>query len=108
MGSGKFSRYVGTVLFFAAMICMVGFVNARTHGSEHYVLWGTALKWVLLTLAGCAAYMAAVGLYHTILAALGLDGEPGIFSSGGRSGPFSGPPPGVTGEERPSDPQALN
>jgi hypothetical protein len=27
-----------------------------------------------------------------VLAALGLDGEPGIFSRGGRSGPFSGVP----------------
>jgi len=44
--------------------------------------------------------MAAVGLYHTILAALGLDGEPGIFSRGGRSGPFSGPPEGYR-ERRP-------
>jgi hypothetical protein len=36
--------------------------------------------------------MAAVGLYHTILAALGLDRQPGIFSRGARTGPFSGLP----------------
>ena len=92
MGQSKFSRYVGTLLFTAAITSMIGFWWSRTTGSESWLIWATALKWTLLTLAGCAVYMAAVGIYHTVLAALGLDGEPGLFSSGGRSGPFSGPP----------------
>src|SRR5713226_10484423 len=92
MGQGKLSRFLGTFLFVAAISCMVGFWWARTSGSESWLLWAQGLKWTLIVMAGCAAYMAAVGLYHTILAALGLDGQPGIFSSGGRSGPFSGPP----------------
>ncbi|MFZ5469378.1 MAG: hypothetical protein ACOZIN_08070 [Myxococcota bacterium] len=92
MGQGKLSRYAGTFLFFAAIVCMIGFWWARTSGSDSFLYWATGLKWTLITLAACACYMAGVGLYHTLLAALGLDGEPGIFSRGGRSGPFSGPP----------------
>jgi hypothetical protein len=103
MGQGKLSRYVGTALFFAAITCMIGFVWARTSGSDSFLLWGQALKWVMITLVVSAGYMAAVGLYHTLLAALGLDGEPGIFSKGARSGPFSGPPPGTT--EAPRSPE---
>jgi hypothetical protein len=92
MGQGKLSRYVGTFLFFAAITCMIGFWWARTTGSESWLFWAQGLKWTLITLAVTAGYMAAVGLYHTILAALGLDGEPGIFSRGARTGPFSGAP----------------
>ncbi len=92
MGQTKLSRYVGLLLFTCAITCMIGFWWSRTTGSETFYVWATGLKWSLLALAAAACYMAAVGLYHTILAALGLDGEPGIFSSGGRSGPFSGPP----------------
>lgn len=92
MGSTKLSRYVGTFLFTVAITSMIGFWWARTSGSGSFLFWATCLKWTLLSLAASAGYMAAVGLYHTILAALGLDGEPGIFSDGGRTGPFSGPP----------------
>lgn len=92
MGQTKLSRYLGTFLFTAAIVCMIGFWWSRTSGSETFLLWGQALKWILIVLVVSAGYMAAVGLYHTILAALGLDGEPGIFSKGARSGPFSGPP----------------
>jgi hypothetical protein len=95
MGQSKLSRYAGTFLFFAAISCMIGFWWARTTGSETWLFWAQGLKWTLITLAVCAGYMAAVGIYHTILAALGLDGEPGIFSRGARSGPFSGPPKGT-------------
>jgi hypothetical protein len=94
MGQGKLSRYLGTLLFAAAISSMIGFWWARTNGSESWIYWAQGLKWTLIILAGCALYMAGVGLYHTALAALGLDGEPGLFSSGGRSGPFSGPPEG--------------
>jgi len=94
MGQSKLSRYVGTFLFAAAITCMVGFWWARTTGSSSWLFWAQGLKWTLIVLVACAAYMAAVGLYHTALAALGLDGQPGIFSRGARSGPFSGPPEG--------------
>jgi hypothetical protein len=92
MGQSKLSRYLGTFLFSAAIACMIGFWWSRTSGSETFLFWGKALKWTLIALVVMGGYMAAVGLYHTILAALGLDGEPGIFSRGQRSGPFSGPP----------------
>jgi hypothetical protein len=99
MGQGKFSRYVGTLLFFVAITCMIGFWWSRTSGSDTFLYWAQGLKWTLILLVACAGYMAFVGLYHTILAALGLDGEPGIFSNGGRSGPLSGPPPDYVPEE---------
>ncbi len=89
---GKTSRYVGTFLFTSSITCMVGFWWSRTSGSDTFMYWAQGLKWSLIALVGCAGYMAFVGIYHTVLAALGLDGEPGIFSKGGRSGPFSGPP----------------
>ena len=92
MGQGKISRYVGTFLFTAAITCMLGFWCSRTAGSDSWLVWAKGLKWTLITLAVCAGYMVAVGLYHTILAALGLDGQPGIFSGGARTGPFSGLP----------------
>jgi hypothetical protein len=92
MGQGKLSRYIGTLLFAAAITGMVGFWWARTTGRESWIYWAKGLEVTLIVLAACAAYMAGVGLYHTLLAALGLDGEPGLFSDGGRSGPFSGPP----------------
>ncbi len=92
MGQGKLSRYVGTFLFTAAIVCMIGFWWSRTTGSESFLAWANGLKFTLIALALAALYMAAVGLYHTLLAALGLDGEPGIFSKGARSGPLSGPP----------------
>ena len=93
MGQSKLSRYVGTFLFAAAITCMIGFWWSRTSGSDTWLFWALGAKWTLIALGICIAYMAAVGLYHTVLAALGLDGEPGIFSRGARSGPFSGPPP---------------
>jgi hypothetical protein len=89
---GKASRYIGTFLFTTSISCMIGFWWSRTNGSDTFLIWAQGLKWSLIALVSCAAYMAGVGLYHTALAALGLDGEPGIFSKGGRSGPFSGPP----------------
>lgn len=112
MGQSKLSRYLGTFLFFAAIVCMIGFWWSRTSGSEAWLYWAKGLKWTLICLAVAGCYMAAVGLYHTLLAALGLDGEPGIFSKGARSGPFSGPPvdahnarvvegAGVIGESKP-------
>jgi hypothetical protein len=93
MGQSKLSRYVGTFLFAAAITCMIGFWWSRTAGSDSWVIWARGLIGTLIVLGVCIAYMAAVGLYHTALAVLGLDGEPGIFSKGARSGPLSGPPP---------------
>jgi len=92
MGQSKLSRYLGMSLFASAITCMIGFWWSRTSGSDTFLFWAQGLKWTLISLGVMAGYMAAVGLYHTILAALGLDGEPGIFSRGARSGPFSGPP----------------
>ncbi len=111
MGQSKISRYIGTFLFASAISCMLGFWWARTSGSESWVIWARGLKWTLIILALCAGYMAAVGLYHTILAALGLDGQPGIFSKGARTGPFSGLPERERAESEVSsktDPESIS
>lgn len=93
MGQSKLSRYVGTFLSFGVIVSMIGFWSTRISGnSQWFFVWAQALKWSLITLVACAGYMAAVGIYHTVLAALGLDGQPGLFSRGARSGPFSGVP----------------
>ena len=76
MGQSKLSRYLGTLLFTAAIVCMIGFWWSRTAGSESWLAWAQTLKWTLIALSVMGGYMAAVGLYHTILAALGLDGQP--------------------------------
>lgn len=94
MGRSKLSRYVGMFLFAAVITGMIGFWWSRTSGSSSWRFWAHGLAATLIVVAACAAYMAAVGLYHTALAVLGLDGQPGIFSRGARSGPFSGPPEG--------------
>jgi hypothetical protein len=91
MGQGKLTRYLLTILFVSAIACMVGFWWARSADSASWKFWALGLKWTLITLAACGAYMAFVGIYHTVLAALGLDGQPALFSKGERSGPISSP-----------------
>lgn len=92
MTGSKFTRVVGTLFFLAGMVFLIGFWWARSTGrSETGLLFGRALQYTMYALIACAAYMGLVGVYHTILAVFGLDGEPGIFSSGKRTGPLSGP-----------------
>src|SRR5690348_8241054 len=92
-GSGKISRYVGTAIFASAMTCMIGFMWGRTSGhAELGLAFGKGLKYTLYVMVACAAYMAFVGIYHTFLAVMGWDGQPGLFSQGERSGPMSSPP----------------
>src|SRR5712664_3977898 len=99
MGQSKISRYIGTLLFASAISCMLGFWWARTSGSESWVIWARGLKWTLIILALCAGYMAAVGLYHTIL------------SARARTGPFSGLPERERAESEVSsktDPESIS
>jgi hypothetical protein len=97
--NGKLSRYFGTLLFVSAMVNMIGFMWGRTtnHG-DLGLKFGIGLKYTMYVMVACAGYMAFVGIYHTFLAVMGWDGQPGIFSKGARSGPFSG---GVPEEKKP-------
>jgi hypothetical protein len=91
-GNSKITRYLGTLLFVAAMTFMIGFWWARSTGASDatslFMMKG--LAYTLYTMTACAAFMAIVGAYHTVLALLGLDGEPGLLSGGERTGPLSG------------------
>lgn len=75
----KFIRYTGTLIFVSAMICLVGFCHGRSEGHlDQARMFGTGLLWTLYAAGVCMAYMAAVGIYHTVLAVTGLDGGPGV------------------------------
>ena len=95
-GEGKISRYVGTLLFLAAMTFMIGFWWARTTNAPTSVglFMMKGLTYTIYVMVVAAGYMAAVGTYHTFLAVMGWDGEPGLLSDGERSGPLSGGPEG--------------
>ena len=77
----KFLRTGAMLLTVLVLVCLVGFVHARVSGGPARA----ALPW-MIGLLGCfgvmalaAIYMAAVGLYHTILAVFGWDGGPGMI-----------------------------
>ncbi len=88
----KLSRYAGTVIFLWGILAMMGFFIARTggHAGAAHAFQKLLMGWVYVVLVA-GGYMAAVGIYHTFLAVFGLDGEPGLFSRGRRTGPLSGP-----------------
>ena len=77
----KFLRTFATLLTVAVLACLVGFVHARVSGgpAEAARPWMYGLLACFGVMALAAAYMAAVGLYHTVLALFGWDGGPGIL-----------------------------
>jgi hypothetical protein len=77
----KFLRTGAAVLTVAVLACLVGFVHARVSGgpAESARPWMYGLLACFGVMALAAGYMAAVGLYHTILALFGWDGGPGIL-----------------------------
>ncbi len=87
----KFTRYLGTFIFLWGVTAMMGFFIARTGGhlALGHAFQRALVAWIWVVVAA-GGYMAAVGVYHTALAVLGLDGEPGLFSRGARTGPLSG------------------
>jgi hypothetical protein len=106
MGGGKLTRMVGSLFLVFGVSLMCGFWWARTTGhGDLGLFFGKGLLYLMYGMIVCVGYMAIVGAYHTFLAIFGLDGEPGLFSSGKRTeGPLSSPdeaskPP--AGDERP-------
>ena len=69
------------ILTAAVLVCLVGFVHARVSGGPAELArpWMYGLLGCFAVMALAAAYMALVGLYHTILALFGWDGGPGIL-----------------------------
>ena len=86
---------VGTIFLVLGVSLMCAFWWARSTGhGDLGLLFGKGLRYLMYGMLVCVGYMALVGAYHTILAVFGLDGEPGLFSSGKRTeGPLSGPDP---------------
>ena len=77
----KLLRYGAAVLTVAVLTCLVGFVHSRVSGgpAEAARPWMYGLLACFGVMARAAGSMAAVGLYHTILALFGWDGGPGII-----------------------------
>lgn len=100
MSSAKFTRYAGTLIFLWGVSAMAGFFVSGMHGNDALrAIFMRALVWWVYVCVACGGYMALVGIYHTLLAVFGLDGEPGLFSGAPRTGPLSGP----TQPEPPAD-----
>jgi hypothetical protein len=77
----KFLRTGAMLLTVAVLVCLVGFVHSRVSGgpAEGARPWMIGLLACFGVMALAAGYMAAVGLYHTILSLFGWDGGPGIL-----------------------------
>jgi hypothetical protein len=77
----KLLRTGATLLTVAVLACLGGFVHARVSGgpAEGARPWMYGLLVCFGVMALAAAYMAAVGAYHTVLALFGWDGGPGIL-----------------------------
>ena len=74
----KILRTGAALLTIGVLVCLVGFVHSRVvHGDPRGWIYGLLLSFGIMALA--AVYMAAVGLYHTILAVFGWDGGPGML-----------------------------
>ncbi len=74
----KFLRSAAALLTVATLTCLVGFAASGGPGrAARPWMYGLIACFAVMGLA--AIYMAAVGVYHTILALFGWDGGPGIL-----------------------------
>ena len=105
----KLLRSGAVLLTVAVLVCLVGFVHSRVSGgpAEAARPWMYGLLVCFGVMALAALYMAAVGLYHTVLALFGWDGGPGILRKNPNYLPGSDEPlPDLTPLEVPRDPAA--
>ena len=103
----KLLRSGAALLTVAVLVCLVGFVQSRVSGgpAENARPWMYGLLICFGVMALAAAYMAFVGLYHTILALFGWDGGPGFIRKNPNYIPGSDEPlPDMTPLEVPRDP----
>jgi hypothetical protein len=106
----KFLRMGAALLTVGVLTCLVGFVHARVSGgpAENGLPWMIGLLVCFAVMALAALYMAAVGLYHTVLALFGWDGGPGILRKNPHYIPGSDEPlADMTPLEVPKDRSAL-
>jgi hypothetical protein len=106
----KLLRSLAAILTVAVLTCLVGFVRARVSGepAESARGWMIGLLVCFGAMGIAAVYMAAVGLYHTVLALFGWDGGPGILRKNPHYVPGSDEPlpDGTPVEETPSPPSS--
>lgn len=105
----RFLRAGAGLLTVFVLVCLVGFVHARVSGgpAENGLPWMVGLLVCFGLMALAAVYMAAVGLYHTVLALFGWDGGPGILRKNPHYVPGSDEPlADMTRLEVPEDPAA--
>ena len=77
----KLLRSLAALLTVAVLTCLVGFVRARVSEApaESARGWMIGLLVCFGAMGIAALYMAAVCVYHTVLALFGWDGGPGIL-----------------------------
>jgi hypothetical protein len=75
----KFLRSAAALLTVATLTCLIGFAAAGGPGRAGSRPWMYGLVICFAVMGLAAAYMAFVGVYHTILAVFGWDGGPGIL-----------------------------
>src|SRR5437868_15296503 len=75
----KLLRSAAALLTVATLTCLIGFAAVGGPGRESSRPWMVGLVICFAVMGLAAAYMAFVGLYHTILALFGWDGGPGII-----------------------------
>jgi hypothetical protein len=105
----KLLRTGAGVLTVLVLVCLIGFVHARVSGgpAESSLPWMFGLLACFAAMALAAFYMAAVGLYHTVLALFGWDGGPGMLRKNPHYVPGSDEPlADMTPLEVPKDPRA--
>jgi hypothetical protein len=101
----KFLRSAAAVLTVATLTCLIGFAAVGGPGREASRPWMYGLVACFAVMGLAAAYMAFVGIYHTILALFGWDGGPGILIKNRNYVPGSDEPlPDDTPLEVPPDP----
>lgn len=103
----KFLRTAAALLTVATLACLIGFAASGGPGrAARPWMYGLIICFAIMGLA--AAYMAFVGLYHTILALFGWDGGPGILRKNPHYVPGSDEPlPDETPLQVPEAPNEL-
>lgn len=74
----KLLRTSAAILTVATLACLIGFAASGGPGRAARP-WMVGLVICFAVMGLAAAYMAFVGLYHTILALFGWDGGPGMI-----------------------------
>jgi hypothetical protein len=79
VNQAKIARYVGSLIFVASMVCLVGFWWGRTTGHDDLGVnvFGRGLLWTFYLATLCIAYMLGLGAWTIVRVwILGIEDEP--------------------------------